>query len=91
MSALGPDHIPDVVDAMAGESPKARRSHHSSFVVHWRKKAGLLYYEKQTNGRYFILRHGVKAVGMDYATLAGARGRIAWEARREKEAKQDAA
>lgn len=91
MSALGPDHKKDVTELM-GFTRQASKKTGVGFVIHWRKQAGLLYYERQTNGRFAIKRYGQKAFPFEkgYATEAGARGRIAWETKQEGR-KRDAA
>lgn len=82
MSALGSDDILDVVENMTGQR-QSKRSH-ESFAVHWRKDAGLLYYEMRPDGRYRIMRNGTQASAGIFHTLAGARGKIASEASRAK-------
>jgi hypothetical protein len=89
MSALGADAVPDTCDLMAGKRSHATEGEGMAreFVVNWRKAAGLPYYERLTNSRYVVKVNGQRIDHMDYATEAGARGRIAMEARRAKNGK----
>lgn len=94
MSALGPEYKADVLELMDNAVGLARQraaKNGGEFVVQWRKHSGLLYYEREVSGRLAIKRNGVKVTATTYATVAGARGRIAWEAKREKERKLNAA
>lgn len=84
MSALGSDLIPDVVDLMNHRKPRRERG--NGYVAQWRKNAGLPYYEKRSNGRFYVVHQGRTLNCLGYATEAAARGRIAWEAKRKKAA-----
>lgn len=51
----------------------------------------MIYWEKRKDGRYTLKQNGQPFCNEVYHTLAGARGRISLEAKREKGVKANAA